>query len=95
MADFHLIDHTNEVINKTEEAMLTALEAIGIQCQSHAIQNLKSKMTTSGTGRLAGSITHEVDRDEKCVVVGSNLEYAIYNEYGTGRYAGMVLIALT
>lgn len=87
MADFEFIDHTDEVKDKTEEAILIALEACGIQCQSHAIKNLKSKMTTSGTGRLAKSITHEVDREEKCAIIGSNVEYAIYNEFGTGRYA--------
>lgn len=87
MADYEFIDHTDEVKRKTKEALLIGLEAVGIQCQSHAIKNLKSKMTTPGTGRLAGSITHEVDRNEECVVIGTDVEYAIFNEYGTGIFA--------
>lgn len=37
------------------------------------------------TGHLRNSIIHEVDGDNLVAVVGSNVEYAPYQEVGTGR----------
>jgi hypothetical protein len=41
------------------------------------------------TGRLRGSITHRVEQEENAVVgvVGTNVEYAPYVEFGTERTA--------
>ena len=81
-----IIDHTEELMEATREAAIRALEAVGIQAQSHAVQNLK-KAKRVDTGRLSGSITHIVEPFEPAVYVGTNVEYAIYNEVGTGIYA--------
>ncbi|MBR0092116.1 MAG: HK97 gp10 family phage protein [Lachnospiraceae bacterium] len=70
----------------SRQAALKALEAVGIQCQSHAVKNIKSARRVD-TGRLAGSITHIVEPYEPAVYVGTNVEYAIYNEVGTGIFA--------
>jgi len=42
------------------------------------------------TGRLRASITHEIEKDGNEVrgFVGSNVEYAIYQEYGTSYQSG-------
>ena len=39
------------------------------------------------TVRLRSSVAHATDEGEKAVYIGSNLEYAVYNEVGTGIYA--------
>ena len=43
------------------------------------------RMAPVDTGRLQQSITHEVERKPKEVIgrVGTNVEYAVYVEYGT------------
>ena len=42
------------------------------------------------TGRLRASITHEIEKtkDETIGRVGSNVEYAVYQEYGTSKMRG-------
>ena len=79
-------DNSAEVRRKVESAVERALEAMGLQCQSHAIRNIQAAGRVK-TGRMAGSITHQVDKGNECVYVGTNLNYAIYNEVGTGIYA--------
>ena len=39
------------------------------------------------TARLRNSIDHTVDEDELIGYVGSNVEYAVYVEFGTGEFA--------
>lgn len=39
------------------------------------------------TSRLKNSIDHTVDEDELVGYVGSNVEYAVYVEFGTGEFA--------
>lgn len=39
------------------------------------------------TARLKGSIDYIVDEDELVGYVGTNVEYAIYIEFGTGEFA--------
>ena len=84
--DVKVESHRVEVQDAMKEAVARALEAIGIQCESHA----KANITESGrvdTGRMRNSVTHQVVPSENAVYIGSNLEYALYNEVGTGIYA--------
>lgn len=81
-----VISHRIEVQNAAEEAVERALEAIGIQCESHAKANIAAA-DRRDTGNMINSVTHQVVDSEKAVYVGSNLEYAVYNEVGTGIYA--------
>lgn len=84
--DVKFESHRIEVEAAMKEAVEAALEAMGTQCESHA----KSNLTRAGrvdTGALRNSIAHQVVPGEQAVYVGSNLEYAIYNEVGTGIYA--------
>ena len=87
MADFSITieDHSDEVLKALEENKEAILEAWGQQAVSHA----KSNITAAGrvdTGALRNSISHQVELDEGAVYVGTNQDYAIYNEYGTGIY---------
>ena len=73
-----LDDHTEEIKNATEEAVERALEAVGID-----VANFAEMKCPVDTGLLRNSITHVVASDEKAVYVGSNVEYAAYQELGT------------
>lgn len=81
--DIELTDHSEEVLEAMREGVTAALEAVGNQAVSHA----KSNITRAGrvdTGALRNSMSHLVQGDT--VYVGTNNEYAIYNELGTGIY---------
>lgn len=72
--------HRIEVIEAKDEAIARALETIGLVAERYA----KEKAPVD-TGRLRNSISHEVDDDT--VYVGTNVEYAPYLEFGTGKFA--------
>jgi HK97 gp10 family phage protein len=64
MADveFKMSSNKDLIKNLTEEAISTALEAVGVQAEAYAI----TEITTQGaidTGRLKNSITHAVSGD--------------------------------
>lgn len=81
--EVEVISHRFEVLEALETQARAALEACGNQAVSHAKQNI----TAAGridTGRLINSMTHLVE-DDTCTV-GTNVEYAIYHEVGSGIY---------
>ena len=95
MAEVIFVDHSPEVIKELEKNLEKALEEIGITCQGHAMDILEAGLprnggakTTEGGAGLKGSIDHKVIAGEKAVYVGTDNDHAIYNEYGTGIYAG-------
>jgi len=80
-------DHTPELIKHKDELVQIALEIIGTKCADYAAMNLERNPRRVDTGRLKNSLTHEVVPDEAMVEIGTNVEYAVYVEYGTGKYA--------
>lgn len=85
MSTVRFTDNSAAAIEAMNEAVEAALEAIGQQAVSHA----KSNITEAGrvaTGALRNSVSHLVATDEKAVYVGTNQEYAVFNELGTGIY---------
>lgn len=77
-------DHTDEVIQEVRNRVPIILEALGIECEGNAVDEI----TTLGavdTGRLRGSITHTTD--DEYAYIGTNVEYAPYVEFGTSRMA--------
>ena len=77
-------DNTAELLSALETQVEAALEACGNQAVSHAKKNI-TEASRVDTGAMRNSISHEVD-GSTCYV-GTNIEYAIYHEYGTGIYA--------
>ena len=63
-----------EAKKASEEAADIILEAIGILAQEYAADG-----APVDTGRLKGSMTHQMG--DKCVYVGTNVEYAPYVEW--------------
>ena len=81
---YKLNNNVAYVLKATAEQKLRALEAVGIQAEG----DVKDEITDLGavdTGRLRGSIAHQVDGDS--VEVGTNVDYAVYVHEGTGKYA--------
>lgn len=77
-------DNSAEVLRELEERTKAALEAVGNQAVSHAKSNI-TQASRVDTGAMRNSMTHKVQEDT--CYVGTNNEYAIYHEVGTGIYA--------
>lgn len=77
------VDNTKEVVERLHDAILAGLEEIGIDAEKIASEN-----APVDTGRLSASITHAIDEGDTSVVIGTNVEYAPYQELGTSTYKG-------
>ena len=77
-----LEDHSAEVYKELEAACQRALEKCGLVAEGYA-----KKLCPVDTGNLRNSITHTVaDNGERAAYVGTNCEYVVYVECGTGIY---------
>lgn len=88
MADYSFeikTDNTDAIKKATNEAIYNALEIIGNKAADYA-----AALAPVQTGNLKGSMTSEVNQEEKAVYVGTNVEYAPFVEFGhhqeVGRY---------
>lgn len=80
MLKFTIKDNRSEIIHELENKKTAILEAVGLQAESNAKLNCPVD-----TGNLRNSITHTVSGDT--VYIGTNVEYGVWNEVGTGIYA--------
>ena len=79
-------------VNSNKQAILdefrrqkkVALEAVGLQGETNAKMHI-SAVGAVDTGRLRNSISHATDEDS--AYIGTNVEYGVYVELGTGIYA--------
>ena len=78
--DIQITDNSGEILKELENKKKVALEGVGIQAEGFA-----KRSTPVDTGRLRNSITHAVRGDD--VYIGTNVEYGIWLELGTGIYA--------
>lgn len=76
--DVQVTDNSQIFINAKNQAVVAALESIGLTAERHA----KEKCPVD-TGRLRRSISHAVAEDENAAYIGTNVEYAAYVEMGT------------
>ena len=75
----NFIDNSDEVIAALHEAAERALEKCGLVAEGYA-----KKRAPVDTGNLRNSISHKVQKGT--MYVGTNVEYAPYVEFGTGKY---------
>ena len=73
------VDNTDAIIDETQKHKANALIKAGAAWESYAKQG-----APVDTGRLRNSMTHELESPDT-VAIGSNVEYAIYQELGTSR----------
>ena len=70
--------HVDEVKDALEHQIALALAKVGFAAVDHV-----KALAPVDTGRLRASITHLVD--DRSVTIGTNVEYAKYQEMGTSR----------
>ncbi len=80
----NFIDNSAKFKAAMTDGVRAFLEEAGGEIQSQTQRNSRVD-----TGQTKGSYKYVVDEGstESSVVIGSNLENAIYEEYGTGEYA--------
>ena len=80
MSSFTFRNNMAEFIEAKNAAVERALEAVGIQASSHAVQNIKASGRVD-TGLLKNSITHAISSEKP-----SKEQYSADKGGGTGRY---------
>ena len=78
--------HKDEVTAEMKQKVISWLNAIG-EDASQSSANVLTMTGTVDTGLLRDSISHAVDESNLCVYIGTDVDYAIYHEFGTGIYA--------
>ena len=73
-------DNSEQVLEAMNEQVLAWLEAIGEDAAGTAADK-----APVDTGRLKSSISSAVVSSEKAAYIGTNVEYAPYQEFGTSR----------
>lgn len=76
------IDHSDEGKEALKDATIQWLFQACILVEGQAVA-----LATVQTARLRNSIDHHVDEAELTGYVGTNVEYAVYVEFGTGEFA--------
>lgn len=76
-------DNSAKVIGAMNDAIYEFLEWAGGRME----KSVKRNSRVGQTGDTAGSFRHVVDEGERKVTIGSELENAIWEEFGTGIYA--------
>lgn len=75
-------DYSIEVKAALNEAVIAFLHEAAGEIESQVKRN-----TPVDTGQLKGSWDYKVDESAQKATIGSPLENAIWNEFGTGQYA--------
>lgn len=78
-------NNVQTVQDTIKTAIRHALEDVGDAVVTWAQDNLDEQDAVD-TGRLKGSVEYGFVNDER-IAIGTNVEYGIYVEYGTGKYA--------
>ena len=80
-------NYSQKALNAMHTQVTRALETCGLLAEGYAQVRLTEQKAVD-TGNLRNSITHKVvvNNNEHSVYVGTNVEYAPYVEYGTGKY---------
>lgn len=80
-----ITDNTEKTLKELQAVCLKALETCGLAAENYA-KNLVNSPGKTGTGNLRNSISHTVDTATNTAYVYTNVEYAPYQEFGTGIY---------
>jgi hypothetical protein len=84
--EVEIIDNSDEFLSELKNKVNLALEKIGEKGVDFAKVNL-TKFPRVDTGNLRRKTTHLVDQSEEAVYIGTNVEYGLAVELGTGKYA--------
>ena len=78
-------DNSEAVLQELSTKREAILEAWGIHGVG-AVQDIITSESRIDTGAMRNGISHQVDLNDQSVMIGTNIEYAIYHELGTGIY---------
>lgn len=81
-----LIDNSKAVLQDLQNKIKVALNDVGMQAEGYAKQNL-TQFPRVDMGRLRNSVAYTVKTNENAVYIGTNVFYASYVEWGTGKFA--------
>lgn len=81
-AEVRIVSHVEEYQRAKDIIKQRILNAIGAQAVKHA-----QDITPVETGRLRGSMEYHLVDMNNAVIFGTNIEYGVYIELGTGIYA--------
>ena len=76
------IDNSKKVMQAIDERMIAALYETAGEIQAAAVRE-----SPVDKGNLKGSWSYHVEDDKLKATIGSPLENALWNEFGTGEYA--------
>lgn len=76
------VDNSEAVKRELERAVIRGLIKAAMLVESQAVL-----LVPVNTGGLRNSIGSKVDESELVAYIGTNCEYAIYVEFGTGEFA--------
>lgn len=82
MPNIKFTDNSLEVKTRINDAISAWLYEVGGEIQARAVRNSRVD-----TGQLKNSWDYNVDEGNQTVTIGSPLENAIWEEFGTGEYA--------
>lgn len=82
MADFEFKDNSLQIKAEINEALVAFLVEVAGEIVSQTQRNSRVD-----TGQTKGSYEYIISRDELKAVIGSQMENAIWEEFGTGEYA--------
>lgn len=82
MANVDFTDNSAQVIAALDDAAKAYLYEAAGELEAQVKRNTKV-----GSGQLKNSWTHKVDEAEGVATIGSPMENAIWEEFGTGEYA--------
>lgn len=85
--EIQIESHAFEYKSGIESRIGLILEALGIEASGIAQENLRNSVSEFATGNLENRTTYYVDKSSDSVYIGTNVEYGIYVELGTGIYA--------
>lgn len=83
MSDVKITDNTPQVKQEFSRALLRGMWSIGETAARYA----RELTPVDGTARLKNSMTHIEAPEENAIYIGTDVEYAIWHEIGTGIYA--------
>lgn len=70
---------------KSIEKALSNAEKVVLLGIGEYVEGQAKLLTPVNTGNLRGSISHQVNESNQSVMIGTNVEYAVYQEKGTSK----------
>ncbi len=86
MAKPTFISHVKEIKKELRKRQVKALHKAGVLVQSAVVKNINI-LRLVDTGRMKGSYGFKLEPRVPKVSVGTNLDYALWWEFGTGIHA--------